>query len=208
MAGTEHAGTRTTDGPAASGGPRTIAELLADHRPHTDREAADLARIAPLAAADDPYARERPLHVTASALIVHPAGREVLLRWHERQQDWLQVGGHGDPGEEFPGAVALREAREETGLRDLEFWPSAALLHVVVLPVPANDREPAHEHADLRFVLATGTPAAARPERPGARVRWLPLAEASTAARGEALRESLARVSALLADGAPAPTAP
>ncbi|MFC5890794.1 NUDIX hydrolase [Kitasatospora aburaviensis] len=183
---------------------RTAAELLSEFRPRSEREAADLARIVPLATAGDPYARERPLHLTASALIVHPAGREVLLRWHERQQDWLQVGGHGDPGEEFPSRIALREAREESGLPDLAFWPTARLLHVVVLPVPASEREPAHEHADLRFVLATRTPAAVRPERPSARVRWLPIEEAREAARGEALRESLARVTELLDNEGPA----
>ncbi|WP_395292302.1 NUDIX hydrolase [Kitasatospora hibisci] len=183
---------------------RTAAELLSEFRPRSEREAADVARIVPLATAGDPYARERPLHLTVSALIVHPAGREVLLRWHERQQDWLQVGGHGDPGEEFPAQVALREAREESNLPDLAFWPTARLLHVVVLPVPASDREPAHEHADLRFVLATRTPAAVRPERPSARVRWLPIEEACEAARGEALRESLARVVELLENEGPA----
>ncbi|MEV6211512.1 NUDIX domain-containing protein [Kitasatospora sp. NPDC051914] len=182
----------------------TLSALLAGHRPRTAEEAADLARLAPLTAADDPYARELPLHVTASALIVHPAERRVLLRWHARMQDWLQVGGHGDPGEEFPAAVALRDAREETGLPDLAFWPAEELLHVVVLPVPASAHESAHEHADLRFVLATGTPDAARPEHPDARLRWLPLDEAARAARGEALRESLARVAELLDGGPPA----
>ncbi|WP_241681639.1 NUDIX domain-containing protein [Streptomyces sp. CB01881] len=187
-----------------SGKLRTAAELLAEFRPRSEKEAADLARIVPLAAASDPYDRERPLHLTASAVIVHPAGREVLLRWHERQQDWLQVGGHGDPGEEFPAQIALREAREESSLPDLAFWPAVRLLQVVVLPVPASASEPAHEHADLRFVLATRTPSAVRPERPSARVRWLPLGEAREAARGEALRESLARVAELLENDGPA----
>src|SRR6185369_4542444 len=35
--------------------------------------------------------------------------------------------------------------------------------------------DPAHEHADLRFVLATGQPEAVRPERPQALLRWLPV---------------------------------
>ena len=42
------------------------------------------------------------MHVTGSALIVAPASGRVLLRWHPRQQAWLQVGGHGDPGELDP----------------------------------------------------------------------------------------------------------
>jgi 8-oxo-dGTP pyrophosphatase MutT (NUDIX family) len=51
-----------------------------------------------------------------SALVVNPSSRHVLLRWHERIGRWMQVGGHGDPGEHDPWQVALREAREETGL--------------------------------------------------------------------------------------------
>ena len=70
-----------------------------------------------------PWDRSTPLHVTGSALIVHPASGRVLLRWHARQHVWLQVGGHGDPGEDDPFAVALREAGEETGLSDLVAWP-------------------------------------------------------------------------------------
>ena len=97
----------------------------------------------------DPWSRLPPVHVTASALIVHPPIGRVLLRWHARQQAWLQIGGHADPGEHDPLAVALREGAEETGLDDLIPWPTAELQHVAIVPVPANDREPAHEHADL-----------------------------------------------------------
>jgi 8-oxo-dGTP pyrophosphatase MutT (NUDIX family) len=140
-----------------------------------------------------------PLHVTASALVVHPASSRVLLRWHERQRAWLQIGGHGDPGERDPLAVVLREGREETGLTDLEPWPDAALRHVVVVPVPANDREPAHEHADLRFVLATQRPEAVRPERPTAALRWLSIGEALHLTSEENVRETVRRAGRLLA---------
>ena len=51
-----------------------------------------------------------------------------------------------------------REGREETGLADLRAWPDESLRHVAVVPVPGNEREPAHEHADLRFFLATDQP--------------------------------------------------
>src|ERR1700751_599138 len=142
-----------------------LAMLLAQYQPEGEAETADLPRVRALAnAADDPWRRELPLHVTASALIVHPSSARVLLRWHQRQQAWLQVGGHGDPGESDPLAIALREAAEETGLADLVPWPDGQLRHVVIVPVPEGRGEPAHEHADLRFFLATKTPQAARPE--------------------------------------------
>ena len=97
-----------------------LTALLDRYRPEGSTEIADIQRVrALLEASDDPYQRDLPLHVTASALIVHPPTGRVLLRWHQRQQAWLQVGGHGAPGETDPLAIVAREAAEETGLTDL-----------------------------------------------------------------------------------------
>ena len=177
-----------------------LLSLLDRYRPQGETEAADVERVRALVeTAADPFLRTMPLHVTGSALIVHPASQRVLLRWHQRQQAWLQVGGHGDPGESDPLAIALREAAEETGLTDLEPWPDAELRHVVVVPVPASSAEPAHHHADVRFVVATHAPEAARPEHPDAPLRWLSLADAQEATSQDNLRETLSRAQRLLA---------
>ncbi len=178
---------------------RPVVDLLGRFQPRDEAEAADVARTRALAErTDDPWARANPLHVTASALIVHPATGRVLLRWHQRQQAWLQVGGHGDPGESDPLDIALREAREESALTDLHPWPDAELWQVAVVDVPANSKEPAHQHADLRFLLATTDPDAARPETPGNPLRWLPVAEALDVTTEANLRTLLARVQDLL----------
>ena len=165
----------------------------------TASERDDVRRVRQLVAGGSPWDRRIPLHVTASALIVHPPSRRVLLRWHQRQQAWLQIGGHADPGEGDPLAVAVREGEEETGLPDLTPWPDEELRHVVVVPVPANQREPAHEHADLRFVLATQRPDEARPERPTATLRWLSIEDALQLTSEENVRETIRRAGRLLA---------
>ena len=152
----------------------------------------------------------RRLHVTGSALVVHPPTRRVLLRWHARMQAWLQVGGHGDPGETSPFAVAMREAIEETGLDDLVAWPDPAvprLVHVVIVPVPAARGEDAHEHADFRYVLATASPDAIVAEDASARLQWCTLDEAARLAGQDNLRVTLARVAEVLAV-APRPGGP
>ncbi len=146
--------------------PDPLVAALDGYQPRTSSEAEDLRRVRDRIAAGEPWDRSTPLHVTASALIVHRPTEQVLLRWHARQQAWLQVGGHGDPGEDDPLAIALREGHEETGLDDLVAWPDRQVVHVVVVPVPAGRREPAHEHADIRFVLATEQPERARPRTP------------------------------------------
>jgi len=163
---------------------------------------ADVARVrALLDAGSDPWSRAAPLHLTASALVVDPGTGRVLLRWHKRQQMWLQVGGHADPGEADPLAIALREAAEETGLADLRPWPDDRIWHVAICQVAAGKGEPAHEHADLRYLLSTGDPAAVRPESPGAPLRWLTLGEARTVVGTNNLRVTLDRVEQALLEG-------
>jgi 8-oxo-dGTP pyrophosphatase MutT (NUDIX family) len=176
-----------------------LAELLDRYHPQGAAETADLPRIRALAGTGDPWRRDLALHVTASALIVHPETARVLLRWHQRQQAWLQVGGHGDPGESDPLAIAVREASEETGLDDLVPWPDAVIRHVVIVGVPAGKGEPAHEHADIRYFMATRTPDEAQAEHSDAPLRWLSLAEARDATSEPNLRETLARLERLLA---------
>ena len=177
-----------------------LAALLHRYRPRGDAETADLQRVhALVATAADPYRRDLPLHVTASALIVHPPTGRVLLRWHQRQQAWLQVGGHGDPGETDPLAIVAREAAEETGLADLVPWPDAEVKHVVIVNVPPGKGEPAHQHADVRFFMATQAPEAIRPESANAPLRWLSLPEAHDLTSEPNLRETVTRMESSLA---------
>ena len=177
---------------------RPVLDLLDRFQPRDEGEAADVTRVRELVeATDDPWTRANPLHITASALIVHPPTGRVLLRWHQRQQAWLQVGGHGDPGETDPLEIALREAREESALTDLRPWPDAELWQVAIVNVPASSKEPAHQHADLRFLLATDEPDQARAETPGNPLRWLPVAEAIDFTGEANLRALLYRVQEL-----------
>lgn len=175
-----------------------LALLLERYRPRTTLEGTELDRVRSIAAGGSAWSRAAPVHVTASALVVHPPTGQVLLRWHERQQAWLHVGGHGDPGEVDPIRVALREATEETSLVDLRPWPTADLQHLVIVDVPANEREPAHHHADLRFFLATDHPEHARPEGPSAPIEWLPLDQAAARTSEDNLRETISRAAALI----------
>jgi len=173
--------------------------LLTGYQAASETEAADVERMRRLAeGAVDPWSRSQlPLHFTASALVVHPVSRRVLLRWHVKHDRWLQVGGHGDPGETDPLAIALREAREETGLSDLVPWPDETLQHAVVCYVRPSGAEPEHEHADLRFFLATGHPDAIAPENPQSPLRWLAIDEARALVGDNNLSETLDRAESL-----------
>ena len=184
-----------------------LRAALTAFEPDGADEARDVDRLRALVDVGDAWSRDLPLHATASALIVHPPTRRVLLRHHARMGGWFQVGGHGDPGEADPWAIALREAAEETGLADLHAATPALErrpVQVVVVSVPAAKGEPDHEHADLRYVLATDTPDAVRAEAPDAPVRWFTFAEARAVVDEDNLRTFLDRAEAVL-DGAGPP---
>jgi 8-oxo-dGTP pyrophosphatase MutT (NUDIX family) len=109
-------------------------------------------------------------HLTGSAVVVDPASGRTLLIHHAKLDRWLQPGGHAD-GEGDLGAVALREASEETGLDELTLVAPAVDLDVHHLP--ERGREAAHLHFDVRYlVLATGD-LGARPNHETLGARWV-----------------------------------
>jgi 8-oxo-dGTP pyrophosphatase MutT (NUDIX family) len=134
------------------------AELLA-YAPADERERAHhRALLDLLAGGGDPFSRAHfaPGHVTASCFIVDGARDALLLHRHRRLGRWLQMGGHLD-GDETPRDAALREGREESGLRDLTLL-TESIFDVDVHSIPAARGEPDHFHFDVRYLAATAMP--------------------------------------------------
>jgi 8-oxo-dGTP pyrophosphatase MutT (NUDIX family) len=90
-------------------------------------------------------------HLTGSAWIVSPDRTHTLLTHHHKLDKWLQLGGHAD-GDGDLLAVALREAREESGLTRLRVV-SAGIFDCDIHVIPARKTEPEHLHLDLRFMI-------------------------------------------------------
>jgi len=90
-------------------------------------------------------------HVTGSAWILDSGGTATLLTHHRKLNIWLQTGGHAD-GDPDALAVAMREAEEETGLRDLEAI-SPRIFDMDIHGIPERKGEARHYHYDLRFLL-------------------------------------------------------
>jgi 8-oxo-dGTP pyrophosphatase MutT (NUDIX family) len=136
--------------------PAFIHALAAYRERHPD-EAATVAEFAELAQAEgaDPYRRERLQgHFTASAWLVDAGGRRALLTHHRKLDRWLQPGGHAD-GDRDLARAALREAEEESGLRELVV--EGGLFDLDRHWIPERGAEPGHWHYDARFVVrATG----------------------------------------------------
>ncbi|GAA0911734.1 NUDIX hydrolase [Rothia nasimurium] len=106
-----------------------------------------------LATKERPFHRETlEGHFTGSAWLVSADGERVLLMHHRKLQRWLQPGGHAD-GDADLAHVALREAEEETGLRDLAVLPD--IFDIDAHRIPQRGHEPEHWHFDVRYVVVT-----------------------------------------------------
>jgi 8-oxo-dGTP pyrophosphatase MutT (NUDIX family) len=97
----------------------------------------------------------QPGHITASSWIVSHDLECVLLTHHRKIGNWLQLGGHAD-GDSCVLDVALREAREESGMQSFRVVASAEPaipFDLDVHRIAARGGEPAHEHHDIRYLL-------------------------------------------------------
>lgn len=103
-------------------------------------------------------------HLTSSALVLSSCQKKVLLTLHKKLACWLQLGGHAD-GCPNPEEVAMKEAKEESGLKALSFLESlhqTTSKEKVHIPfdldihlIPENPKEKAHYHFDLRYLIHT-----------------------------------------------------
>ena len=93
-------------------------------------------------------------HFTGSAWLISADGARVLLMHHRKLGRWLQPGGHAD-GDADLARVALREAQEETGVKDLRI--EGGIFDLDRHRIPARRNEPEHWHYDVRYVVRAGS---------------------------------------------------
>jgi 8-oxo-dGTP pyrophosphatase MutT (NUDIX family) len=129
-----------------------LLQLLKDYIP-TEEEINAKARIIEFIRSNQ-YCFERSLsigHITASAWLLNKKGDKALLTHHRKLDAWLQLGGHCD-GDPDVLAVAIKEAQEESGIQTVVPVMNS-IFDVDVHSIPANSKEAAHYHYDIRFLL-------------------------------------------------------
>lgn len=164
----------------------SIIDEIKSYAPCCEQEARDKAVILDyLERNPGAFSRDDLIaHMTASAWIVNGERTKVVMVYHRIYDSWSWTGGHAD-GEEDLLAVALREAREETGLREVRVI-SPGIFSLEVLTVEGHEKRgayvPSHLHLNLTYLLEADESEELRPcEEENAGVRWFKLDEALAA---------------------------
>ena len=92
---------------------------------------------------------DQQAHMTASAWVLSPDRKRVVMVYHNIYRSWSWTGGHAD-GECDMLAVAMREVREETGLRQLSLV-AEGIFSLECLHVAAHEKngKPVAEHIHM-----------------------------------------------------------
>ena len=125
-------------------------------------------------------------HLTASAWVVTPDRKKVLMAYHNLYDSWAWLGGHAD-GEADLLSVAIREVREESGLVDVR--PVLEdIFSLEILCVSGHEKRgeyvPSHLHLNVTYLLEADPKAPVRckaDENKG--VAWFRLDQAVAASR-------------------------
>lgn len=186
---------------------RPLLDMLDRYARRYPAEAAVAARIGDLITAHaDCFDRTcRPGHVTGSAWVVTADGSRTLLVHHRKLHKWLQPGGHADGDADVP-RVALREAREESGLAALSLYGRDDLLplDLDVHDIPARYNvageliEDAHQHHDCRFLVVSPTAAAPVVSDESHDVRWFRVEQLPQITQEESVLRLARKAAALL----------
>lgn len=174
----------------------TLLEELEQYRPWNEQEERDRTELLRrLRSGEDLYTRDNSAgHLTASAWVVSPDRRQVLMAYHNIYDSWSWLGGHAD-GDHDLLAVALREVREESGLTAVR-PVSRSIYSVEILTVDGHEKRGAyvssHLHLNVTYLLEAdpAEPVRCKPDE-NSRVGWFGLEEAVAASTEPWFRERI-----------------
>lgn len=169
---------------------------LSSYRPWNQQEAQDRQELLRrLQSGEELYSRNNAsAHLTASAWVVSPDRKLVLMAYHNLYDSWAWLGGHADGDHDLLG-VALREVREESGLTDVR-PVSDRIYSLEILSVDGHEKRgeyvSSHLHLNVTYLLEADPTATVRckPDE-NSRVGWFSLEDAVSASSEPWFRERI-----------------
>lgn len=151
-----------------------LTVLSAWSAPSAEQERLQARYVEQLRAHEDATQRSCfPDHLTAGTIVLDAGGEQVLLNLHRKAGRWFAFGGHCEAGDATLADVALREAREESGVADLVFDPRP--LHLDEHAVDFCDPRGTVHHLDVRYAALAPAGASYAASQESLAVRWWPL---------------------------------
>lgn len=136
---------------------RTFQKELEEFVPFNEQEEADKRLFLKcLSEGDHIFFRENgAAHISASGWVVNQTMDQVLMAYHNIYHSWAWTGGHAD-GEKDLLSVAMREAREETGIKTVT-PVTDKIFSIEVLTVDGHEKNGAyvssHLHLNVTYLL-------------------------------------------------------
>lgn len=163
-----------------------LIEKLRNYTPYNEQEKIDReVMISFLENNSDAYVRDNKIgHMTASAWVVNETYDKVLFCYHRIYDSWAWLGGHAD-GDRDLRHVALKEAKEESGLKDFVSI-NDDILSIEILPVSGHIKkgkyQPSHLHFNVTylFVAREGDQLVAKADE-NAGLAWIPFGDIKSA---------------------------
>ena len=134
-----------------------LREQIKNYIPYNEQEEKDKEMMQKyIDTFEDVLTRENEMcHFTASNWIVNKEKTKVIMIYHNIYNSWAWTGGHAD-GDSNLLNVALKEAKEETGLNNLRVL-SNGIFGLQILTVDSHIKRgkfvPSHLHLDCCFLL-------------------------------------------------------
>ncbi len=182
----------------------SVLEQLSRYTPADSAEAGFAARMLELSQSETACERSRfePGHFTASAFVLSPDRRDVVLIHHKKLGIWVQPGGHVESTDADLEGAARREVLEEVGLDQLAPLAPLAeggspIFDVDIHLIPARKADPAHEHFDVRFAFIAPTRNLIHSEEV-ADLRWVPLDRVQELATDDSVLRAVKKLRAQL----------
>lgn len=149
-----------------------ILKQLHDYQPTTEELDSQKQMIAFIEKHSDCFERSLAIgHVTASAWLLDKTGKKALLMHHAKLNRWVQLGGHCD-GDAFVLRVAIKEAKEESGIDAIE-PVSENIFDIDIHEIPEKGPVKAHLHYDIRYLLQVKSDEVAQKNHESKELLWI-----------------------------------
>lgn len=170
---------------------------IENYKPYNEQEEKDKQTMLKyIHTSDNVLTRENEFgHFTASSWAVNKEKTKVLMIYHNIYQSWAWTGGHSD-GEADLLKVAIKELKEETGVKDVKVLNNGNIFSLEILTVNGHIKKEkyvsSHTHLNLTYLFEIDEREALHiKEDENSGVKWVPIEEVKNESKEDWVKEKI-----------------